>query len=147
MYYFICSSRREAVARFRMICLVYGLQSTSQTQIYPCMSFQTRKGGGGIRQCWVNIVKIQRKDFTHTTPYSVLCEKKITWDSYPNESKLKKSMGISVILKCLLLHAVPTIHAESLSSSPVRQGRHVENFWMFSFYIILQVTKSVIRIV
>ena len=104
-------------------CVAAGCTSTHVDGI-SLHEFPNEKRGD-IRRRWVNFVKIKRKNFTQPTPYSVLCEKHFTADSYPQEYEYKKSFGIPVTKKCLLPHAVPTIHAESLSSPPVPQDRHV----------------------
>ena len=64
-----------------------------------------------IRKQWAKCVKVKRKNFDQPFQYSVLCERHFTADSYPREYEIKRSMGLHVPKKCILPHAVPTIHA------------------------------------
>lgn len=101
------STKRNSVSRTGKFCVAAGCTSTHQDNL--SLHEFPKDDRPDIRRQWINFVKVKRKDFTHPTRYSVLCEKHFPPGSYPIEYELKKSMNIKVKKKVLLSHAVPTI--------------------------------------
>ena len=101
-------------------CVAFGCKSTHKDNI----SLHEFPKNYGIRQQWVNFVKIKRKDFVKPTKQSVLCENHFPPGSYPMEYRIKKSMNIPVKRKVLLPTAVPTIHATINEGEEMKMPRH-----------------------
>ncbi|XP_062591087.1 THAP domain-containing protein 10-like [Saccostrea cucullata] len=79
-----------------------------------------------LRRKWINFVKTKRQDFTQPTRFSVLCERHFAPNCYPEEYRIKQSLGIVIKKKRLLPDAVPTIHLHS-SSTPTNSDAPIHD--------------------